>query len=112
MSTRLDADSSERLLRLFAVTLTLILGLEWGQPLLVCAQPNGIPSTSAIGSELAPIQEVETIEDRKPFYKKWWFWTIVGVVVAGSAVAVAASSGGGSSSPPPSGGVSVKAPSP
>jgi hypothetical protein len=63
-----------------------------------------MPSVAASNDELPPIQEVEKVEDRKPFYKTWWFWTLVGLVVAGGAVGVAAGGGGGgggSSAPAP-----------
>lgn len=100
-------------LRLLALCLALILGIEWCQPLLVLAQPNGTPgaANSSTSNELPPIQEVETVEVRSPFYKKWWFWTIVGVVVAGAAVGVAAGGGGGgngSNQPSGPGNVQVK----
>jgi hypothetical protein len=103
-------------LRLLTLGIVLILGLEWCQPLLALAQPNGTSSSANIGTtnDLPPIQEVEWVEDRKPFYKKWWFWTIVGAVVGGAAIAVAAGSGGGGggSTPPPSGTVTVNGPAP
>jgi hypothetical protein len=102
-------------LRLLAMTLLLIIGIEWSQPIVVGAQPNG-PSTVAPGNdELPPIQEVEKVEVRSPFYKKWWFWTIVAAVIGGAAIAVAAGGGGGSggnSAPGPSGPVTVTGPAP
>jgi hypothetical protein len=99
-------------LRLLAVGLMLILGLEWGQPLVVLAQPNGTQSIAASNNELPPIQEAERVEVRSPFYKKWWFWTIVAAVVGGAAIAVAAGGGGGNGSAPPGGTVTVNGPAP
>jgi hypothetical protein len=100
------------ILRLMAMSLLFVLGIEWSQPILLHAQPNGTPSVTNSNDELPPIQEAEKVEDRKPFYKTWWFWTIVGVVVAGGAVAVAAGGGGGggggSSAPASPGNVQVK----
>jgi hypothetical protein len=90
--------------RSLVLVLTMLLGLQWCTPLVSHAQSNGTSANiSAGGDDLPPIQEVETIEVRKPFYKTWWFWTIAGVLVAGAAIAVAAGSGGSSSSSSPSG---------
>jgi hypothetical protein len=95
MITPDSIDSFFRLLRPLAVTLMLVLGLEWSQPILLHAQQNGTSSVAASNDELPPIQEMEKVEDRKPFYKKWWFWTIVALAVGGATVAVAAGGGGG-----------------
>ena len=102
-----------RALRVVALMLAVVLGLEWTSPLGGFAQPTQEPATAPVASvgnqELPPMQEAEIIEERKPFYKKWWFWTIVGVVVAGGAAV--AMSGGGGSPPSPSGTVTIEAPS-
>ena len=97
-------------LHALAIGLALVLGCEWGQPMLLLAQPAGTAAGAVAPPELPPIQEAETIEVRAPYYKRWWFWTIVAVVGAGIAVAVAGSGGGGS--PPPSGSVTVTGPAP
>jgi len=98
-------------LRLVAIGLMLVLGLEWSQPLFLLAQPNDSQAAVSSADESPPIQEAETVDERKPFYKKWWFWAIVGAVVAGAAIGIAAGSSGGSS-PPPSGSVTVTGPPP
>ena len=93
-----------RALRMGALVLAVVLGLEWTLPLGGYAQPiqgpavSSTPAASVGNQELPPMQEAEIIEERKPFYKKWWFWAIVGVVLVGGGAAVAMG-GGGSSSP-------------
>ena len=67
---------------------------SWAQ----AATPAPPPTASTVSQELPPIQEVEAIEDRRPFYKKWWFWTIVAVAVGGAAVAMAGGGGSNGSS--------------
>ena len=103
-----------RVLRVMALVLAVVLGLEWTVPLGGYAQSIPEPASGQAASvgnqDLPPMQEAEVIEQRKPFYKTWWFWTIVGVVLAGGGAA-AAMSGGGSSSTP-SGNVTVTGPAP
>lgn len=84
-----------RALRVVALMLAVVLGLEWTVPLGGYAQPNqgpaqpnqesaSAPAASVGTQEVPPMQEAAVIEESKPFYKKWWFWTIVvGVVVVG-----------------------------
>ena len=84
-----------RALRAVALVLAVVLGLEWTVPLGGYAQPNQEPSSAPAASvgkqDLPPIQqEVEAIEEDRPFYQKWWFWAIVVAVVAGTMVAVTA----------------------
>jgi hypothetical protein len=99
-------------LRVLAIGLTLVLAVEWSQPILVLAQPNGTQAGAVSSAdELPPIQEAETVEVRSPFYKRWWFWTIVAVVVGGAAIAVAAGGGGGSNGSSPTT-VTVNGPAP
>lgn len=93
-----------RVLRVVALGLSIVLGVEWTAPMASQAQPNGgtaqvsPTSTNAATQDLPPIQEAEVIEERKPFYKKWWFWVLVGVVVAGGAAAAMGGGGGGGGS--------------
>jgi hypothetical protein len=107
------APACSRSLRVLAVGLALVFGCEWSQPILALAQANATADSTVVPGkgELPPIQEAETIEVRKPFYKRWWFWTIVAAVVGGAAFAVAESGGGGESTPP-SGTVTVTGPAP
>lgn len=101
-------------LRVLALILALIVGLELSQPILARAQPNGTGDSAAVSNELPPIQETETVEVRSPFYKRWWFWTIAAVLVGGAAIAMSGGGGGGGSAPPsgPSGTVTVNGPAP
>jgi hypothetical protein len=104
-------DHSESLphwLRCLALGLSLVTGIEWCQPLMVLAQPNGSSTANVSSNELPPIQEAEKVEVRSPFYKKWWFWTIVAAVVGGAAIAVAAGGGGNGGSAPAPGSVNAK----
>jgi|SRR6185437_14659717 len=93
-----------RALRATALLLALVLGVELTLPVGGSAQPTQTPVSTPVASqghqELPPMQEVEVIQERKPYYKKWWFWAIVGVVVAGAAAGAAAAMSGGSSSAP------------
>ena len=83
-----------RALRAVALVLAVVLGLEWTAPLGGYAQSNQEPASAPAASvgnqDLPPIQEAETSEEDRPFYKKWWFWAIVVAVVAGAMVAVTA----------------------
>src|ERR1041385_3155402 len=89
-----------RALRMGALVLAIVLGVEGTSPHRGYAQPSQeppfTPTASEGNQELPPMQEAEIIEERKPFYKKWWFWTIVGAVLAGGAAAAAMSGGGDS----------------
>ena len=86
---RIDhSESLPQWLRCLALGLALVTGIEWCQPLMVLAQPNGSSPANVSSNELPPIQEAENVEVRSPFYKKWWFWTIVaGVAIGGAATA-------------------------
>ena len=83
-----------RALRVVALVLAVVLGLEWTAPLGGYAQPNQEPASAPAASvgkqDLPPIQEAEDSEEDRPIYKKWWFWVIVVAVVAGAMVAVTA----------------------
>ena len=84
-----------RALRVVALVLTVVLGLEWTAPLGGFAQSNPEPASAPAASvgnqESPPMQEAAVTEEPKPFYKKWWFWTIIVVVaVVIGAVAIAA----------------------
>jgi|CXWL01.1.fsa_nt_gi hypothetical protein len=107
------------ILRGVAMVLAVVLGLEWTAPLSGFAQlnqtPASISATTMGNQELPPMQEAESIEQHKPFYKTWWFWTIVGVVLVGGGAAAALGGGGGntaSSSPGGNGTVTVNGPAP
>jgi len=94
--------------------LTLALSVELVLPMGSFAQQIQHPA-STVGAtvqnqELPPMQEVESIQERKPFYKKWWFWALVGVAVAGGVVGATAIGRGGSS--PATGDVTVTGPAP
>ena len=96
-----------RALRAVALSLAVVLGLEWTAPLGGYAQPNqgpASPPTASVGNqELPPVQEAAVIEEPKPLYKKWWFWTIVAVVgVVIIAIATAESEGSWGWGTPPS----------
>ena len=96
-----------RALRVGALVLAIVLGLEWTLPVVGIAQPiqgpaaSSTPAASVGTQELPPMQVAEDIEVRSPFYKKWWFWTIVGVVLVGGGAAAMGGGGGGSGSSSP-----------
>ena len=73
-----------RTVRVLALMLTVVLGLEWIGPLGGFAQPTQgpapMPGVSKETQETLPMQEAAITEEPTPFYKKWWFWTIVAVV--------------------------------
>lgn len=101
-----------RTLRPIALILALVLSLELTIPVGGYAQliqnPASIPVASQGNQELPPMQEAETIQERKPFYKRWWFWALVGAAVAGGAAGVAIGSGGGGSTASGPGNVKVQ----
>lgn len=68
------------------------------------------PVMSLKKQNLPPMQEAESVDERKPYYKKWWFWAIVGSVVAGAAAGAALALGG--SEPSPTGTVTITGPPP
>lgn len=68
------------------------------------------PVMSLKKQNLPPMQEAESVDERKPYYKKWWFWAIVGSVVAGAAAGAALALGGGE--PSPTGTVTITGPPP
>ncbi|MFO0698063.1 MAG: hypothetical protein U0236_02450 [Nitrospira sp.] len=100
-----------------ALVVTLVLSLELGFPIgsqAQTSQPQTSTSMTDIkNQDLPPMQEVENIQERKPFYKKWWFWGLVVAAVAGGAGAIAiASGGGGGGSASTGGNVTVNGPAP
>jgi hypothetical protein len=102
-----------RPLRPIALMLALVLGLELTIPVGGYAQTQEPPSTqvaSPANQELPPMQEAESIQERKPYYKKWWFWAIVGAVVAGAAAGAAVALSG--SEPTPTGTLTITGPPP
>jgi hypothetical protein len=59
--------------------------------------------------------EAPSLEEEKPWYKKWWIWTIAGAVVIGAAAAGGHGGGGGGGGccpPPPSGSAHITMPTP
>lgn len=95
-----------------ALVVTLVLSLELGFPIGSQAQTSQTQISTSVtdikNQDLPPMQEMDTVQERKPYYKKWWVWTLAGAVIAGAAGGVAIAMGGGlggssgsSSTPPP-----------
>lgn len=101
-------------LRPIALILALVLGLELTLPVRGSAQPTQNQASMSVASqgtqELPPMQEAETIHERKPYYKKWWFWALVAAVVGGAAAGAAIALSG--SEPTSTGTITITGPPP
>ncbi|MDR4469804.1 MAG: hypothetical protein MRJ68_16160 [Nitrospira sp.] len=100
--------------RTIALLVVLVLGIELSLPVCGYAQQDEssapTPVMSLKSQGLPPMQEAETVDERKPYYKTWWFWAIVGSVVASAAAGAALAIGG--SDPGPTGTVTITGPPP
>ncbi len=90
-----------RTLRVVALLLTIVLGLELTAPLGGIAQSNPEPASTppakVTNQDPQPMPEAESAEAQSPVYKKWWFWVLVvvgvGVVFLVTVIAIAADEG-------------------